>query len=238
MNSLKIEELLSQAQSGQLSWSALAERLLQQEHADDAEHRPDLDRARRCGFGEVIFGSGKTVAAIEHIAGRLLDSGQGEVLVTRVDATSASARGNVSISVVTTNLAGRSGYRGGRSERSRPTFRRKLTTRPPLPCPASQLPSSLQAAPTLPSPAKRSRLWAGWGSRPISSPMWVWPVRTVCSRTSSVSGNAWPLWSLPVWKRPGQRGGRSSPLPCCGGTHQRRVWFQFRGHHDAAEYDE
>lgn len=49
---------------------------------------PDLDRARRCGFPEVIFGSGKTAAAIVEIAERLLANGQ-HVLATRVDAEQA-----------------------------------------------------------------------------------------------------------------------------------------------------
>lgn len=49
---------------------------------------PDLDRVRRCGFPEVIFGSGKTASAIVEIAQRLLASGQ-HVLATRIDAEQA-----------------------------------------------------------------------------------------------------------------------------------------------------
>lgn len=44
----------------------------------------DLDRQRRCGFPEVIFGTGKTVDAICAIAAKLLDHGQ-NVLATRID---------------------------------------------------------------------------------------------------------------------------------------------------------
>lgn len=80
-----MNEWLAQAKSGELSWSEVAERLLQLEYAGDSPHRPDLDRRRRCGFGEVIFGSGKTPEDIGSIANRLLDGGQDEVLVTRVD---------------------------------------------------------------------------------------------------------------------------------------------------------
>ncbi len=77
---------LEAAESGQMTWSELAERLLQFEHASGSEHRPDLDRKRRCGFGEVIFGERKSADAIAHIARRLLDGGTvQEVLVTRVD---------------------------------------------------------------------------------------------------------------------------------------------------------
>jgi pyridinium-3,5-biscarboxylic acid mononucleotide synthase len=48
----------------------------------------DLDRERRCGFPEVIFGTGKTVEAIIAIATRLLEHGQ-NVFATRIDADKA-----------------------------------------------------------------------------------------------------------------------------------------------------
>ena len=44
----------------------------------------DLDRKERCGFPEVIYGSGKSAEAIVEIAGQLLGSAQ-RVLVTRLD---------------------------------------------------------------------------------------------------------------------------------------------------------
>ena len=44
----------------------------------------DLDRTERCGFPEVIYGSGKSAEAIVEIAGQLLGSDQ-RVLVTRLD---------------------------------------------------------------------------------------------------------------------------------------------------------
>ena len=50
----------------------------------------DLDRERRCGFPEVIFGLGKTPEAIVSIARRLLDHGQ-HVLATRIDAEKSDA---------------------------------------------------------------------------------------------------------------------------------------------------
>ena len=57
--------------------------------AADAASAPaamvDVDRARRCGFPEVIFGEGKSAATIAAIAQQLLDRGQ-SVLATRVDA--------------------------------------------------------------------------------------------------------------------------------------------------------
>lgn len=71
------------AKSGQLSWNELAERLLEHEHPGNLLHQPDTDRERRCGFGEVIFGSNKTADSIVQIASKLLAHGQREVLVTR-----------------------------------------------------------------------------------------------------------------------------------------------------------
>lgn len=50
----------------------------------------DVDRARRCGFPEVIFGEGKAAATIAAIAQQLLDRGQ-SVLATRIDAAKATA---------------------------------------------------------------------------------------------------------------------------------------------------
>jgi len=49
----------------------------------------DLDRASRCGFPEVIYGSGKSVDAIVQIAKQLLGAGQ-PVLATRIKPTKAS----------------------------------------------------------------------------------------------------------------------------------------------------
>lgn len=81
---IEIDSWIAQAKSGSLGWSELAERLLALEHPRYKSHQPDIDRARRCGFGEVIFGSNKTPESITNIAKQLLSSGQTEVLITRV----------------------------------------------------------------------------------------------------------------------------------------------------------
>src|SRR6187431_1285381 len=44
----------------------------------------DLDRRRRCGYPEVIFGPGKTVEQICRIAATLVEHGE-PVLATRID---------------------------------------------------------------------------------------------------------------------------------------------------------
>lgn len=48
----------------------------------------DLDRTRRCGFPEVIYGEGKTAQTIAEIATELLQRGE-RVLATRIDAAKA-----------------------------------------------------------------------------------------------------------------------------------------------------
>lgn len=50
----------------------------------------DLDRARRCGFPEVVFGQGKTIAALKQIFATLLAAGH-EVFATRISPEQAAA---------------------------------------------------------------------------------------------------------------------------------------------------
>lgn len=84
-----LDEWIAEAKQGALSWSELAERMLAWEHPPGRAHQPDRDRGRRCGFGEVIFGSGKSVSDIHSIGLQLLEQGQPEVLVTRVERSQA-----------------------------------------------------------------------------------------------------------------------------------------------------
>ena len=49
----------------------------------------DLDRRRRCGYPEVIFGPGKTVEQICQIAATLVEHGE-PVLATRIDEQQAA----------------------------------------------------------------------------------------------------------------------------------------------------
>lgn len=86
---IDIEAWIAQAKRGSIGWSELAERLLALEYPRAQQHQPDVDRARRCGFGEVIFGASKSPASITQIAKRLLSAGQAEVLVTRTNTEQA-----------------------------------------------------------------------------------------------------------------------------------------------------
>ena len=58
--------------------------------ADLNEAQIDLDRRRRCGFPEVVFGEGKTVPVLEKIFRALLDDGV-DVLATRINVEQAAA---------------------------------------------------------------------------------------------------------------------------------------------------
>ncbi|HBE69566.1 MAG TPA: nickel pincer cofactor biosynthesis protein LarB [Planctomycetaceae bacterium] len=85
------DELLRWADDRGLSWSELAEKVLARGLASSS-HRPDLDRHRRCGFREVIYGEGKSASDVVEIAGQLLSTSSAsqdpsaEVLVTRFSA--------------------------------------------------------------------------------------------------------------------------------------------------------
>ncbi len=148
----QLAQWLQQAQTGQISWSELAERLLRFEYAADAPHRPDIDRRRRCGFGEVIFGSGKSPTDILFIANRLLDSGQDEVLVTRVAGEHSES--------ITTSFAHSRYDELGRTLR---LARRPITEVRPLPVPP--LPVAVLTAGSTDLPVAREALqtlrWMG-----------------------------------------------------------------------------
>ena len=53
--------------------------------------RPDFDRARRQGVGEVVYGAGKTADQIAGICASLARAGQNRTLITRLDAEKAQA---------------------------------------------------------------------------------------------------------------------------------------------------
>ena len=58
--------------------------------ADVGPAQVDVDRQRRCGFPEVVFGQGKTVEAIAHIFQALINSGA-HPLATRISPEQAAA---------------------------------------------------------------------------------------------------------------------------------------------------
>jgi NCAIR mutase (PurE)-related protein len=92
MTPQRAEQLARQLLSGELSTSDFAACLesISPSVADLGEAQLDLDRQARCGFPEVVYGSGKSVAALEKIFRRLLAEGT-DVLATRIDVEQAAA---------------------------------------------------------------------------------------------------------------------------------------------------
>jgi len=75
VNAENILKLLHQFQNGELNAETVAQQLAAQSlptSASTDEAHIDLDRRRRCGFPEVIFGQGKTTEAICEIMEVLL----------------------------------------------------------------------------------------------------------------------------------------------------------------------
>ena len=83
MNTQEIERLAGKLLSGELSVTEFAGRLSPPAIADVGEAQLDLDRARRCGFPEVVFAEGKTVEAMEKIFRAMIDNGV-DLLATRM----------------------------------------------------------------------------------------------------------------------------------------------------------
>lgn len=78
-----IEELLSGYRAG--AWDAieLGQRILQAAIESDGNVTPDIDRTRRTGFPEVIYGAGKSPQSILAVLESLLEKNN-EILITRV----------------------------------------------------------------------------------------------------------------------------------------------------------
>jgi len=93
MNEQAILQLLAQLQAGQLTSDAVAKQLALPASADLGYATVDLDRARRCGYPEVILCQGKTAEWVEGVVRRLIDAKQ-DCLATRVNAEQAAHLAN------------------------------------------------------------------------------------------------------------------------------------------------
>jgi pyridinium-3,5-biscarboxylic acid mononucleotide synthase len=89
MNSHELEQLAGCLLRGELSVEAFVLRAQCPAIADVGEAQVDLDRHRRCGFPEVVFAQGKTVAAIEKIFRAQTEHGI-DVLATRMTSEQAA----------------------------------------------------------------------------------------------------------------------------------------------------
>lgn len=90
MQKAELERLAQQLAGGALSVDEFVQSVARPLSAPLGEATLDLDRARRCGFPEVVYGEGKSVEILLKIFRRLLDEGI-HVLATRISAEKAEA---------------------------------------------------------------------------------------------------------------------------------------------------
>jgi pyridinium-3,5-biscarboxylic acid mononucleotide synthase len=83
MDSNQIARLAEQLAAGQITLDHFLQELARPSTADLGDVQLDLDRSRRCGYPEVVFGPGKSVETIERVFRRLLADGFG-ALATRI----------------------------------------------------------------------------------------------------------------------------------------------------------
>src|SRR5262249_36658879 len=79
----RVHELAEQLVRGELSLERFLAQLVEPKTADLGAVRLDLDRRRRCGLPEVIFGEGKSLATLQKLIGRMLCEGI-DVFATRI----------------------------------------------------------------------------------------------------------------------------------------------------------
>ena len=93
----RVQQAITDFQSGLLSSTELSERILQSIFVSDSGVTADVDRARRTGFPEVVYAEGKTIDSLVAAVGRILSSlateEHQEVLATRVNVEQARAIG-------------------------------------------------------------------------------------------------------------------------------------------------
>ncbi len=85
-----VKQLAARLLAGELTIDRFVQQACGPTVADTGEAQIDLDRHRRCGFPEVVFAEGKSVAAMQKIFEVLLHH-DGEVLATRVNREQADA---------------------------------------------------------------------------------------------------------------------------------------------------
>jgi NCAIR mutase (PurE)-related protein len=89
MNRKQLELLAEQLLAGKLALADFLQQVANPPTADLNEAQIDLDRQRRCGYPEVVYGQGKTTATLVKIFNTLLDSGV-DAFATRISAEQAA----------------------------------------------------------------------------------------------------------------------------------------------------
>ena len=88
-NSIHVEQLAQRLHRGELSLDQFLSELARPKTVDLDEVQLDLDRQRRCGYPEVIFGEGKPLPILEKLLERMIAEGI-DVLATRISADVAA----------------------------------------------------------------------------------------------------------------------------------------------------
>ena len=89
MNRIEVERLTAELLGGRLSQAEFVAALAIAPSAELGDVTVDLDRQRRCGFPEVVFGQSKSVETLGRIFRCLLEEQQ-PVLATRIEADKAT----------------------------------------------------------------------------------------------------------------------------------------------------
>src|SRR6266581_856657 len=90
METKRVEQLAKGLSRGEVSLDQFLRELARPKTADLGEIQLDLDRRRRCGYPEVVFGEGKSLATLEKVIQRMIDEGI-DVLATRIAPEVATA---------------------------------------------------------------------------------------------------------------------------------------------------
>jgi len=88
-NSIHVEQLAQRLHRGELSLDQFLSELARPKTVDLDEVQLDLDRQRRCGYPEVVFGEGKPLQILEKLLERMIAEGI-DVLATRISADVAA----------------------------------------------------------------------------------------------------------------------------------------------------
>jgi pyridinium-3,5-biscarboxylic acid mononucleotide synthase len=91
MDETDLRALLDEVRAGRVSADEAVSRLRRLPFADLGFARVDHHRALRQGFGEAVYGPGKTPEQCAMIVGELLARGSGPVILTRADPAQAAA---------------------------------------------------------------------------------------------------------------------------------------------------
>jgi NCAIR mutase (PurE)-related protein len=89
-----LHQLAAQLAAGEISLDRFMQELARPRTADLGDVQLDLDRPRRCGYPEVVYGEGKSVATIERIFRKLLECDVG-AFATRINSEQASELGKL-----------------------------------------------------------------------------------------------------------------------------------------------